>query len=119
MPTSFSDVGGEENMSKEAKVNREEIKPMVSEIIEKTAELRAIVESMKDCTIKTYYMNSVVNLEKKNDLYYATKERLVLTPAERERVLQMRAEAQNAEPTPEQVQEVDQSSKSGRKKKNN
>ena len=54
-------------MAKEQSVK--DLVPSIEKIANLTSEIRKLVEEWQDCTIKTYYMSSVENLEKKNEKY--------------------------------------------------
>ena len=64
------------------RISKEKIKDEVTKITSLTEQIKTITESMPDCTAKKAYMNSVLNLEKKNETF--SKEREKLSDEEKE-----------------------------------
>ena len=61
---------------KRTKVSAKDIAEQVKNIAELTEKIKAEVLSMPECTAKNSYMNSVENLEKKNDKFSRVREKL-------------------------------------------
>jgi len=58
------------------RISKEKIKDEVTKITSLTEQIKTITESMPDCTAKKAYMNSVLNLEKKNEQFGKEREKL-------------------------------------------
>jgi len=58
------------------RISKEKIKDEVMKITSLTEQIKTITESMPDCTAKKAYMNSVLNLEKKNEQFGKEREKL-------------------------------------------
>jgi hypothetical protein len=67
---------------KRTKVTAKDIEEQVKGIVEYTEKINALVITMPDCTAKTSYMNSIENLEKKNEKFSKVREKF--TPEEKE-----------------------------------
>jgi len=58
------------------RISKEKIKNEVTKITSLTEQIKTITESMPDCTARKAYMNSVLNLEKKNENFSKEREKL-------------------------------------------
>ena len=64
------------------RISKEKIKDEVTKITSLTEQIKIVVESMPVCSAQKAYMNSIVNLEKKNETF--SKEREKLSDEEKE-----------------------------------